>query len=174
MRVRKNSGHWKQAADSRQLAVCSELSKLVLALCSVLVKMQGSAYRRASQSGQPQPSLRTSHQIMIFDFSNGGKGDFDDFAIRAFHFDAWSGERLGGFHAADDTPHALPIHRYNLHISFAVERLQGRKGFTDFHVYRLLRSSNPLPDELFLNFERYCTGNVAMSILHAAIVDPTL
>lgn len=59
-------------------------------------------------------------RIVIFDFSNGGKGNFDDFTVRAFHLDAWRGECLSGFHAANDAPHALAIHRYDLNIVFAV------------------------------------------------------
>ena len=43
--------------------------------------------------------------------------------IRAFHLYAGSGEGLSGFHAANDAPHTLSIHSYNLNIVLTVERL---------------------------------------------------
>jgi hypothetical protein len=50
------------------------------------------------------------------------------------HHYAGRGEGLGGFHAANDASDALSIHRHNLNIVFAVERLQGSKCFGNFHV----------------------------------------
>jgi len=61
--------------------------------------------------------------IMILDFGNRGKRYFDYLTVRAFDLYTWSCEGLSGFHAANNAPHALAIHRYNLNIVFAVKWL---------------------------------------------------
>jgi hypothetical protein len=71
---------------------------------------------------------------MVFDLGNRRKRYLHDFTVRAFHFDARSRECLSSLHAANGAPHALAINRYNLNIGFAVQRLQGREGFSYFHV----------------------------------------
>lgn len=93
-------------------------------------------------------SLPVVRRIMIFDFSNQRKRDFDDLAACAFHLDAWSCECLSCFHAADDAADAETVNRYDLNIIFPVKRLKGRQGFCDFHVYLFPRSSDPLAELL--------------------------
>jgi hypothetical protein len=73
--------------------------------------------------------------VMVFDFGDRRERYFDDLAVGTFDLDAGSGEGLSGFHASHNTPHALPVKRYDLNIVFAVQRLKGRKCFGDFHVY---------------------------------------
>ena len=58
--------------------------------------------------------------VIVFDFSDLRKRYLNDVAVRAFHLDAWSGECLSGFHAPNNTPHALAVGRYNLDVVFAV------------------------------------------------------
>ena len=70
---------------------------------------------------------------MVYDLVDIGKSDFDDLAIGAFHLDGRSCESLRGLHAADDAAHVFAVERDDLYIVFAVERLQGREGFGDFH-----------------------------------------
>jgi hypothetical protein len=71
---------------------------------------------------------------MVFDFRDGRKRDFHYLTISAFHLHAGSGECLSGFHAANDAPHTLTIHRYNFNIALAVKRLKGSKCLGNFHV----------------------------------------
>jgi hypothetical protein len=72
---------------------------------------------------------------MILNLGNRRKRDFDDLAVGAFHLYAGSGECLGRFHAANDTPDSLAVNRDNLNIAFAVQRLQGCECFGHFHVW---------------------------------------
>jgi hypothetical protein len=72
---------------------------------------------------------------VILDLGDRRKRYFDDLAVGAFYLHTWSGECLGGLHASDNAPHALAVNRYDLNIVFPVERLKGRKCFSDFHVY---------------------------------------
>ena len=75
--------------------------------------------------------LRTG--VMVFNFGDRRKRYFDDLAVSAFYLDAWGGECLSGFHAPDNASHALAIKSYDLNIVFAVQRLKGRKCFSNFH-----------------------------------------
>lgn len=70
---------------------------------------------------------------MINDFDDTEEGDFDDFAVAAFHLDARSGKSLRCFHTADDAAHARAVFRNNLYVIFAVERSERRESFGDFH-----------------------------------------
>jgi hypothetical protein len=72
---------------------------------------------------------------VVFDLSNGGKRYLNDLTIGAFYLNAWSGERLRGFHAPDNASHSLAVNRNYLNIVFAIQRLQGRQCFGYFHVF---------------------------------------
>lgn len=78
--------------------------------------------------------LIPARRIVILDLGDRRKRYLHYLPVRAFHLDAGSCESLSGFHAANDAPHALAIHRYNLNIIFSVQRLQGCEGFSYFHV----------------------------------------
>src|SRR6476620_5456730 len=71
---------------------------------------------------------------MVFDFRDGRKRDFYYLTVSAFHLHAGSGECLSGFHAANDAPHTLSIHRNNFNIALAVKRLKGSKCLGNIHV----------------------------------------
>lgn len=58
--------------------------------------------------------------IVIFDLGNVRKGYLDEFAIGALNFDAWGGERLGGFHAPNDATNTPSIDHDDLNIIFTV------------------------------------------------------
>ena len=64
-----------------------------------------------------------SDSIMVFDFHDCRKGDFDNFAVGAFDFDAGGRERLRGFHAANNPAHMKSINGYDFNVVLAVERL---------------------------------------------------
>ncbi len=61
--------------------------------------------------------------IVIFDFSNVGKRNFNEFTVRALYLDAGSGECLGRFHATHDAADTAAINHDDLYIIFAVEGL---------------------------------------------------
>jgi hypothetical protein len=71
---------------------------------------------------------------VVFNLGDRRKRYFDYLTVCAFYLDAGSCEGLSGFHAANNAPHALSIHRYNLNVVFAVERPQGSECFSDFQV----------------------------------------
>jgi hypothetical protein len=75
---------------------------------------------------------------VVYDFYDVGEGDFDDFAVGAFHFDAWFGERLRRLHAADYAAHAAAVIRDNLYVVFAVKRLKSCERFCNFHDFSFL------------------------------------
>ena len=70
---------------------------------------------------------------MIYDLCDRQERNLDDFAVGAFDFDARRRQRLCRLHAADDAAYALAVRCYNLYVVHAVERLQGREGFSYFH-----------------------------------------
>lgn len=63
---------------------------------------------------------RFLYGIEVDDFDNRWEGNFYNLAISAFHFDAGSGKRLRGFHAAHDAADALPVNGDDFNIVFAV------------------------------------------------------
>ena len=79
-------------------------------------------------------SDRVGNQIVILDLGNGRKRYLDDFPTRTLYFYAGRGQGLRRFHALHDTPDPLTIYRDDLDVVFAVKRLQGRQGFSYFHV----------------------------------------
>lgn len=72
---------------------------------------------------------------MVFDFGDRRKRYFDDLTARTFHLDTRSGQSLCGFHAPDDAANAPAVEGDDLNVVFPVERLEGRKCFSDFHSY---------------------------------------
>ena len=82
---------------------------------------------------RPTSLDRITNQIMVLDFSYGGKRYLDDFPARAFYFDTGGCQGLRGFHALDDAADSLAVDGDDLNIVFAVERLEGRQGFSNFH-----------------------------------------
>jgi len=85
---------------------------------------------------------------MVLDFSNGWKGNLDDFPVGALNLNTGRGQCLGCFHAANFPPHAPAISSDYFDIALAVEGLKGRERFTDFHSIRILLTGaervNPL------------------------------
>jgi hypothetical protein len=73
----------------------------------------------------PPSSLIPAVMVVIYNFADVCKGDFDYFAVGAFHFDGWRGQGLRGFHAADDAAHTFAVDSNDLYVVLGVERLQG-------------------------------------------------
>ena len=116
------SGRWQeQAADRRSSRYCHDLLLPAPAACF----------------------LPLATGVMVLDFGDRRKWYLDDLAIGAFYLDAWSGEGLSGFHAANNAPDALAVNRYDLNIVFAVQRLKCCKCFGDFHVYLFSEIQTP-------------------------------
>ena len=57
---------------------------------------------------------------------------------------------MSGFHAANNTPHALAIQRYNLNIVFAVEWLQSGRSIYD--LQQRLGHASIKTTEIYLQF----------------------
>ena len=72
---------------------------------------------------------------MVFDFRDGWKGDLHKVAVRAFDLYAWRRQGLGRFHAAHRSSYSPAIERNDLDIVLAVERLECRQCFRNFHVH---------------------------------------
>lgn len=76
--------------------------------------------------------------IPVFDFSDGGERYLNYLTVGALNLDARSRQGLCGFHAPNNAAHSPAFKRYYLDIVFAVERLECRQGFSDFHVVAVL------------------------------------
>jgi hypothetical protein len=63
---------------------------------------------------------RRLNRIQVPDLNNGRKGNLHDFPVGTFNFDAWCGQRLRSFHAANDPADALAINGGDFNIVFAV------------------------------------------------------
>jgi len=77
---------------------------------------------------------RQSSLVVILDFRNGRKRYLNYLARRGQHLHARRRKCLGSFHTADLATHALPVSRYDLHVVFAIKRLQSRQCFGNFQV----------------------------------------
>lgn len=58
--------------------------------------------------------------VVVFDFGDGGEGDFHDAPVRAKHFDARRGQGLSAFHTAHRAPDSPPIGRDDFYVIFPV------------------------------------------------------
>src|SRR5258705_907770 len=72
--------------------------------------------------------------IVIFYFRYRGKRYLYQLTVGAFHFHARSSKSLRSFHTPDRPTHSLAVKCNDLHIIFAVKRLESREGFGHFHV----------------------------------------
>jgi hypothetical protein len=73
--------------------------------------------------------------IVIDDFHDCRKRDFDDLAVGAFHFHARRRQRLSCLHTADNAPDARAFTRNDFDVAFTVKRLQRRESFGYFHCF---------------------------------------
>jgi hypothetical protein len=92
-----------------------------------------------SECVNEQISSALLSRIVVDDLVNDGEWDFDYLAVGSFHLDGRGGQGLRGLHAADYAAHVFAVKRDDLDIIFAVERLQGRECFCDFHFLFLPR-----------------------------------
>ncbi len=74
-------------------------------------------------------------QVMVYNFRDCVEGHLHNHAIRAFHFNAWLGERLRRLHASHDAADAAAVMRNNFDIVLAIERLERGESFRNFHFY---------------------------------------
>jgi len=72
---------------------------------------------------------------MISYLGNLWEGDLDDVAIRTFHFDTWSRERLGSFQTVNDSADSSSVCSENLDVWLAVKRPECRQGFRHFQGF---------------------------------------
>jgi len=70
---------------------------------------------------------------VIFNLGDRRKGNLDDLSVCDLNLDARSGEGLGGLHAANFASHAPAVRGNNLHVVFAVKRLQRGECFGYLH-----------------------------------------
>src|SRR5687767_4303950 len=73
--------------------------------------------------------------IVIDDFDNRRKRDFDDLTVGAFDFHAGRRQRLSCLHTPDDPTDAGTVTGDDFDVAFAVKRLQRREGFGYFHGF---------------------------------------
>jgi hypothetical protein len=73
-------------------------------------------------------------RVVVYDFVNVRKRDFDNLAVGAFHLERGRCQGLRSSHAADDAAHMLAVERDYLYVVFAIERLEGCEGFGYFHL----------------------------------------
>jgi hypothetical protein len=71
--------------------------------------------------------------VPVFDFGDGGKRYLNYLAVGALNLDTRSRQGLRGFHAPNNAPHPPAFKRDYLDIVFAIERLEYRQSFGDFH-----------------------------------------
>ena len=71
---------------------------------------------------------------MVYNLGDSIKGNFDDDAVGPFDLHARACQRLSSLHAADDAAHAAAVLRNHFNIVFAIEGLESRESFCDFHV----------------------------------------
>ncbi len=69
---------------------------------------------------------------MISYLGNLWEGDFDDVAIRTFHFDTWSGQGLSSLQTLNGSADPSSVCSENLDIWLAVKRPKCRQGFRHF------------------------------------------
>ena len=80
-----------------------------------------------------QDRAQTLSVIVVSYLSDLWKGYFDNVAVRTFHFDTWSRERLGSFHAAHRTAHTPAVRGDNLHVILTIEGLESGECLGNFH-----------------------------------------
>jgi hypothetical protein len=82
----------------------------------------------------------TKHQVlstnlvMTLNFGDAWERDFYDLSIRTKHLDAGCCEGLRCLHAAYGTSYPTTVSGDDLHVLFAVKRLQCCQSFSNFHV----------------------------------------
>ena len=71
--------------------------------------------------------------VVVNDFANRFKFDFNYFAIGALDFNARLRQRLRHLHAEDTPAHAVAVFGDDLDVILVVKRLERSKSFGDFH-----------------------------------------
>ena len=75
---------------------------------------------------------------MIDDFHNADEGYLDDFSVGAFNLNTRLSQRLSRFQTLHRAANTRAIVGNNLHVLFAVERLQSRQRFSYFQLFSRL------------------------------------
>ncbi len=81
----------------------------------------------------PRFRVFLARRIQVADLSDRWKRDLDDFAVGAFHLDAWRRQGLSRFQAANNAAYALAVNSYYLDIVFAVQQPERCQSFGYFH-----------------------------------------
>jgi len=82
-----------------------------------------------------QDRAQTLSVIVVSYLSDLWKGYFDNVAVRTFHFDTWSRERLGSFQTVNGSADSSSVCSENLDVWLAVKRLKCRQGFRHFQGF---------------------------------------
>lgn len=61
--------------------------------------------------------------VVVFDFGDGGKRNFDDPAVRTKYFDAGGRQGLRAFHTPNRASDSPPIRCNDFYVVFAIQRL---------------------------------------------------
>jgi len=82
-----------------------------------------------------QDRAQTLSVIVVSYLSDLWKGYFDNVAVRTFHFDTWSRERLGSFQTVNGSADSSSICCENLDVWLAVQRLECRQRLRHFQCF---------------------------------------
>ena len=113
----------KVLAKGRRGKTFAFLCENLCVLCSNHSLDYPSTFERGRINGPMNEAWNSTPRIVIDDFDDVGKGDFDDLTIGPLDLDAGRGQGLCILQAAHDAAHAVPVAGHNFDIAFAVERL---------------------------------------------------